>query len=325
MDNMELKHGEWEDHKYIAKVPLGYGGSRNPKYRYFYDMHEYVAYLKGLSVEQLRDMALQYDYSNTDIWAEDTKEQIKKMSNPDSVDDLVRLITDRTLGSDNGVNSLSELNKKTRAFTPDEDWQVVNEYYEADYGAGAYTENCASCTAAYDLRRRGYDVVASGISVTDDTPTTDELLSWYNGAKIVDIPETDYTLAQQAARSFFGENVDKKEGKKAADYIYNELKKQGNGARGHLIISWYPIGGHSVVYEIVNNKVEIKDCQTFEKYTIEEDLIGKASAIQYIRTDNVEVNDSILDRVENRTGVDRGASVQRTKRGSNSTGYRDRR
>lgn len=323
----ELKHGEeWEDHKYIVKVPTGISGGKK-QYRYFYDMNEYKNYVEKLPLDELKKTFTMLDfkkYGGAELDAE-TQSLIGQILAETTEDDrsaITFFLTDVILKDSNQSKTVTDLNKKDRAYTPEEDWQVINEYYELDIAEHeAYTTNCASCTAAYDLRQRGYDVVAAGISWADDEPTTDELLSWYNGAEYVNYENNkNFEKAKNTLKDcrYTEDPTTKKELlEKAYKTIEEEFLKQGDGARGHFTIMWYPSGGHSIVYEVQNGKVNLKDCQVFEKSSLKDYITNYGDCINdisYIRTDNVEVNDNILDRVENRIGIDRNANLTRTSR-----------
>lgn len=162
----------------------------------------------------------------------------------------------------------------------DEDQATINEWYaeSINHGDDAATQNCSYCTAAYDLRQRGYDVEAGPWTETDEPTTVYEILSWYDNPQPYSLEYNQYQV------------------KEAASLTESELLKQGDGARGHFLLYWQNGGGHDVVYEVKNNKVIIRDCQTNETLKLE-DYMQYAKTVTFFRTDNLNVNDNVLDKV----------------------------
>ena len=133
--------------------------------------------------------------------------------------------------------------------------------------------NCMLCTSTYDLRRRGYEVTARkalyGYKENDIT-------SWYPKAKVKEIT---------------GLNEKGKPSKKAMiNQVKSELVKQGDGARGNLIVRWARMkGGHSVAYEVVNGELVIMDTQVNKTYSKPDYFLKRCSpTVKYARLDNVE-------------------------------------
>lgn len=132
------------------------------------------------------------------------------------------------------------------------------------------SNNCTLSTVAYDLRRRGYDVTAkqAEIKLLYNVGPND-VQKWYPGSTVkkFDI-KSDYDSLYKEA--------------------FSEIEKQPNGARGNVMISWGPNkGGHSVAYEIINNKAVLVDAQTGDIYKNPKELFNEGTTIQYIRTDNI--------------------------------------
>ena len=142
--------------------------------------------------------------------------------------------------------------------------------------------NCMLCTATYDLRRRGYDVRARKASYGY---LTDELLHWYPEAKINKI-------------SGMNENG-KPSRRDMMEKVKTELVKQGEGARGNLMIRWPNMsGGHSVAYEIQNGNLKIIDAQINKIYSNPESFLRRCSAdVEYARLDNVEFDKQKIKEV----------------------------
>ena len=142
--------------------------------------------------------------------------------------------------------------------------------------------NCMLCTATYDLRRRGYDVRARKASYGY---RTDDLLHWYPEAKVNKI-------------SGMNENG-KPSHRDMMEKVKTELVKQGEGARGNLMIRWSNMsGGHSVAYEIQNGNLKIIDAQINKIYSNPESFLRHCSAdIKYARLDNVEFDEQKIKEV----------------------------
>lgn len=142
--------------------------------------------------------------------------------------------------------------------------------------------NCMLCTSAYDLRRRGYEVTAKKASYGY---LTEEIKAWYPNAKI---------------NTVNGVNEKGKPSTKAMiTTLTNELVKQGNGARGNLMIQWRGMrGGHSVAYEISNGKVQIVDAQIGKIYDNPNKFLMQCTPkVEYARLDNIKFNPKTIREV----------------------------
>ena len=142
--------------------------------------------------------------------------------------------------------------------------------------------NCMLCTATYDLRRRGYEVRARKASYGYKV---EDLNVWYPKAKINTIK---------------GVNEKGKASTKAMmRNVKSELVKQGDGARGNLIVKWRNMrGGHSVAYEVQNGKLSIIDAQSGKIYDDPGRFLMKCSPeVSYARLDNVKFNTKTIREV----------------------------
>ena len=127
--------------------------------------------------------------------------------------------------------------------------------------------NCCLCTIAYDLRRRGYDVIANQnapINLLYDIGPED--VSWVYGN-----PKETVT--------------------KTASNLQKALDKQPDGARGAAFCTWNGgTGGHAVAYEVVNGHAKLYDSQSGNVYNKVSDLFDDVSNTSYIRLDNKKPN-----------------------------------
>ena len=153
---------------------------------------------------------------------------------------------------------------KNREYSAEEDCENVNPMYGT--GKPNATNNCMLCTATFDMRRRGYDVTAK---TSYDGYTNDAYKEWYPKSKCRSISK---------------------------DGVLNELKKQGDGARGNLMFGWNlpfykkvisSYAGHSVAYEVKNGNVVIYDAQSGKVYNNPEKLLRRVEdEVEFIRLDN---------------------------------------
>lgn len=175
--------------------------------------------------------------------------------------------------------------KKGREYTPDEDLQAINEGMFRRTKGGS--NNCGLCTTAYELRRRGYDVRAN---FSEDGRSVQALADYFKNAKIQD------------DRSFVGRS--RQEWMK---HVEKEILKQGNGARGNFG-GQYPFGGgHSIIYEVVDNKVVFRDGQVGRTYNSTTEAIGRflPGSSHWFRMDDLEINQDNIKNAVSTFGLPR--------------------
>lgn len=134
--------------------------------------------------------------------------------------------------------------------------------------------NCTSCSMAYELRRRGYDVVAGRTSYGR---TNFEMERFFQGAefnRLFNYP---------------------------GDVSMHSLLSQGEGARG-IINGWYPFGGgHSIAYEVHGGKVHFVDGQIGRQYKDAQEALGLFYSADFLRTDTLALTDAAAETVLNNT------------------------
>lgn len=270
--------------KYVAKVPTG------DTYRYFYSDKAYQNYLKGkTAVDNLLNKKLNTTPSDTAkanakgflsrVLFGKFGEAVYNLAAPALVALQVELTTPK---------SFSELKKINTKESNDEHQKKINPKFNSS--THDYSMNCTFCTAAYDLRKRGYDVEANPISVVEGY-TLDDICSWYKGAKSVSSFDIEYAYA--LSTTSYKDRLSKK------DLLLKSLESNGEGARGHLALQWEGGGGHDVVWEIENGKAVIRDCQLGKVVDISE-YLSYSSSYDYVRVDNLEPTEEILRTVRNR-------------------------
>ena len=160
--------------------------------------------------------------------------------------------------------NVKDLKKKESPGTAITDMKACNE----DFPAPGTTENCTFCTAAFDMRRRGYDVRAQK---TTEAQLRTKTLALYK-------------------------NPDVKQGNLKA---YKEfLSDTPDNSWGHLFVSQkYAPVGHDVAWCKENGKTRIYDCQSGKSYTIDSfmDLFDRAH-VEWFRTDNLEIDEKEITR-----------------------------
>ena len=340
-----LAHGDWEEHKYIAKVRRP-----NGKYRYFYDEEEYAAFLSNLENQDqspegfdilgllsdfvlepldwfFNDVAIPTVQKGVDFVAnlaggfvsnlfsgkkEEKKHKHKYIAKVELPNGKYRYFYDA------GEYANYVLAKICQAIEPpfmkqfdkigddklastdplDESLSLVeinaenrNERNSDNYGDDQFG-NCLSCTMAYELRKRGYDVVAADrkkLGFFEDTATKRHAEGAFVGGEFEKIDYSDGGLFEAIAKS------------------------SPPGSRGNLVVDWKDVNyGHSMAYEVDRDgTVRIIDAQTTDVYAdssedgiqgslvfSEESLESRISSARIMRTDNLQLTEDILDYVE---------------------------
>ena len=165
--------------------------------------------------------------------------------------------------------------------------------------------NCMPCTAAYEMRRRGYDVVAKSdeeitkiVIGSGSGILSKQFNKWFPKAERYGFgPESDEDLNElrTAAAS--------EEGNKwLAEALADTLQEQGVGARGNLMMLFTPEAGHSVAYEVTNKGICLYDGQTGAVANPEDakKIFGRIIGVEYMRLDNVDFDESIGEAIQNR-------------------------
>lgn len=212
-------------------------------------------------------------------------------------------------------NPLPSLKLKKEATTLDEDMALVNPNYATE--TNNYDQNCAYCTVAYDLRRRGYDVEAmpeaGGLTSFDiarlygkdkDASVITTIKMGLGLASeseyIADMFARNDIITSDSLRDKYDIRV-KGSVSHVIPYMIEDMLSHGEGARGNLALDWKGGGGHSIVWEIENGKAVFRDCQVNEVIDIE-DYMLRVNRFDYMRTDNLELSEDVLKYVRNRKG-----------------------
>lgn len=201
-------------------------------------------------------------------------------------------------------------------FTKEQNMDKVNEDFDP-YNP-ATSENCTNCSAAYELRMRGYDVEAKD---RDDkyNGRGDRVYDYFEDAEKLYVNgdgSTSKANEKFERKVWNGDSLSKLDyykNKKAYEF-YTEPQSYSAkglekaitdnnppGSRGFIDVTWNGGGGHSIVYEVDNSgKVTIRDSQTYDKYDTSE-LASKVSSVSITRTDNLQVKKDITNAVVENT------------------------
>lgn len=182
----------------------------------------------------------------------------------------------------NGITSLSDLPTIKTNHSIIDDLKSINPRYPTvrptKWGAkdSVWETNCGYCATAFEMRRRGFDVeaVSNGRGMSPITP-----LSLFEGVEIKTTTP-----------------------KSAIDDIRKECIKWGEGARGMVSVSWKGGGGHAFSFEHVDNYglPEFMDPQVNSSNAMS--YFSKASSVRFIRLDNLEPTDKMLDAIKIKRG-----------------------
>lgn len=234
----------------------------------------------------------------------DEKNYYKK-SEKSKVEDMFRAMANNEPKKPKETYSYDEngVRLKTKDFTKDEDMAAINPNVHS--GDEAYLTNCSYCTAAYDLRQRGYDVEAKPKD-PNHVANIIEVASYYNDAKVEYVTNSlgiPITIVDEYTEPFFlrGDSplASERLYTDVAKDLEEELESYGDGARGFLNLYWTNGGGHAVVWEIENGKTIIRDTQ-HNRVVSMEDYLSLCSGVNYFRTDNLEPSEKAFDLVKNR-------------------------
>lgn len=158
--------------------------------------------------------------------------------------------------------------KKGKPLDPKEAMAGANPFYNGG-AQGNFTENCQRAVVAYELRRRGYDVIALPTYSNDKLPAGGRWQGAFRKAKRINVGSTSPKRTQANLEA--------------------QMKSYGNGARGIVTIP-----GHAFNVENINGKIRYIDAQTNTVYNSNNvfSRLGRKSAnVSLIRTDNLRVSE----------------------------------
>ncbi len=201
----------------------------------------------------------------------------------------------RRIGDSRGGSSTKTSSGGNFAKSIKEDVRTINGGKKGHAYGFNRNENCAFCSVAYELRRRGNDVRAQeslrGVQVE---------LANKNGAfgKIIPnfskVSKDTISFAERAtdSRKMMNIGMTRNEYTKMTETLTN----QGEGARGFVTVDWKSgYGGHIFNYEVNGGKLYFIDSQpgTIKKAdkSYYNNVFANANNIQTLRTDNIKFNE----------------------------------
>lgn len=226
--------------------------------------------------------------------------------------------------------TLDSLDKKPKGvkYSLSTDLSLVNPRIKTgDYTGRVF--NCQNCATAFEMRERGYDVQARR---RDDGSNVGNITHSFKGGKLTSIDagidddpffkhsEDDYwTVAGKGHFNIKRWNSRRDQYYDKLDELQNasftkletELKSQGSGARGILVVGW-PANYkdfrkrtsyfHAMNYMVdKDNKVTLYDGQIDNTGNIDRFFIdADPRELMYMRTDNLELDPSVTDMVISR-------------------------
>lgn len=155
-----------------------------------------------------------------------------------------------------------------------EGWEEAMQRVNPRYAEGPeWQNNCSNCTTSWELRRRGYDVLAQ--SRREGRRLIDQMKDW-------GVPMEE-TLA----------------GKMTALQADKAIAKLGEGARGCITVQWKEGGGHIFNWEVRDGKVHWIDAQTHRERDLADWRYRVKAHVYWVRLDDKpltpELSDYLLD------------------------------
>lgn len=198
------------------------------------------------------------------------------------------------------IDKETGLHKKDREYTIHEDSKKVNP--ARLQGLTNTRVNCAYCVTAYELRRRGYDVIANTSNkpvgsmklyqtyFKDTKRNIEKNVSEYFNPDAKHMEEVFKPGKEEKGRTAL-ELAMRGENKEHAAHIIKELSSKSN-QRGLVTLFWGSGSSHVMNYETKNGKVTFIDSQCGKTYTEKdaEDIFSSAFASTYYRIDNCDLN-----------------------------------
>ena len=185
-----------------------------------------------------------------------------------------------------------EIDEETGLYLKNKETTEIEDMKAANPGFRNFSDdtknNCSLCSAAFEMRRRGYDVIAKKDNYGKSASDQEKL---YKGGKFKDYGVYEHVDDSSKYRE------DRKNAKENLRLFLEDISKQGN-ARGCMNVAWKSGGAHSMVYIVKDGKVSILDCQSGKQYSDPNKILKLGFGFSYMRTDNLEINmDEMKKRV----------------------------
>lgn len=173
-------------------------------------------------------------------------------------------------------------------------YSEANPHWSRSYRE--YSQNCQRCVVAYELRRRGYDVVAQPTYEGDRMPLvawqrgfTGEIYSRWQGAflhsKSIDVSASPVSSGSRAVNEVIGN-------------INGKLRDWGPGSRGIVRVRWKNGGGHVFNVENHGGTPVWVDAQLGQRVNMREYISDAQTwSVGMVRTDNLRLSSRVRNMV----------------------------
>lgn len=168
------------------------------------------------------------------------------------------------------IDSETGLRLKQSDSSMEEDMKHVNPGYN-DFNTNT-KNNCVLCSAAYEMRRRGYDVAA--VKDGGDGYTFEYVMKLFPKADLYQLSRENTAVKE------FNKNI--------GDGI--RYGATNGNSRGLVVLEFKDGAGHAMSYEMKNNKITYLDSQRNMKFSESsiEKLLRNVESFDYARLDNVD-------------------------------------
>ena len=163
------------------------------------------------------------------------------------------------------------LGDQKSSISPIESAKGANPYYSSAYRE--YSENCQRCVVAYELRRRGYNVIAQPTHQNDLLPTGDKWRGAFQHGKTEKVSGLNaWQLRQNVAKT---------------------MQSYGDGARAVVSFAWAKGHfGHVINVENIKGKIHYFESQVGGEYNPNRVLSGvRHGSVKIMRTDSLRISD----------------------------------
>lgn len=182
-----------------------------------------------------------------------------------------------------GAKRLSDLPKIIGSNDIDDKLRAANPLYKTD--TDAYTKNCTLAAIAYEARSRRFDVEAIAYTedLDSDGPPASNVLNLFLTSRIFESPPP---IMQVDAGG-------------AVEAITEQFRQWGEGSRGIVHMEHEDGLAHAFNVEVSGGKVRFVDAQD-GSHNMSKFLSEAVGAVKFMRTDNADFSEHILDVVKPR-------------------------
>jgi SPP1 gp7 family putative phage head morphogenesis protein len=215
-----------------------------------------------------------------------TEETVSEEASVEEASSLVETLLENALidAAQNIIADIPELEKFYSGVehTIENAASLVNPKYTGE-SRSPYTTNCSRVVQNYELRRRGFDVVANKRDRITQREEDFIHKTW----------QTNASTVRKLPTVLHGGN--------RADALMKALETQyPEGSRGFVSVEWWDNGGHAINWEIKDGKAILIDAQQshvgVENFTY--NFSENAKEIKYLRVDDLQPTKFILNYIQ---------------------------